>query len=215
MMEKGYGVIENKRIFRLISITPSKISFIAENLEESEIEDVLNIDLVSQVIYNKKTKLLEIDHTNLPIVELLKKIKSVIPQTVFYENNPSTQDNLTPASTIIENLTMKGDNVIKNLFRGYADSQDLIFLFTSGMAIEELIRNPIMPKWYDWARMAQSAHSDIKTKVGLGLVEKEIGVSEHVTADDFKKLMASVDELKSLIEKNMSGSKQNEPDTSA
>jgi len=208
MMESGYNIVENKKTFRLLDITPLKISFIAENLDELEIEKVLNIDFVSQVIYNKKTKLLEIDHTNLPITELLKTIKSIIPGALFYENdNLLTQNNITPAATIIENFTQKGDDLIKNLFKGYADSQDLIFLFTSAMAAEELIRNPIMPKWYDWARMAQSAHSDIKTKVGMGVVEKEIKVSEQVSVDDFKKLIASVDELKSLIKKNMSGTK--------
>lgn len=200
--------IKNKRIFRLVSITPSKISFIAENLEEAEAEKVLNTELISQVVYNKKTKLLEIDHTNLPLTELLKRIKSIIPPAVFYDHdNQSPQHNLTPASTIIENFTKRGDDTIKNLFRGYANSQDLIFLFTSAMAVEELIRNPVMPKWYDWVRMAQSAHSDIKTKIGLELVEKEIEVEERITTDDFKKLMTSVDELKSLIEKNINGAK--------
>ncbi len=203
-----YEVMHKKSVFRLVSITTSKISFLAESLEESEAEQILNIDLISQVVYNKKTKLLEIDHTNIPITELLNKIKLIIPQAVFYENdNRSTQHNSTPVSTIIENFTKKGDDTIKNLFRGYADTQDLLFLFTSGMAVEELIRNPIMPKWYDWARMAQSAHSDIKTRMGLKSVEKEVEIGERVTADDFQKLMASVNELKSLIEKNIGGMK--------
>ncbi len=213
-MELGYGTVETKRIFRLVNITPSKISFIAENLEEQEVEKVLNIDLVSQVIYNKKTKLLEIDHTNLPVTELLKKIRLIIPQSVFYENNNQSVQK-TPTSTIIENLTQKGDDAIKNLFRGYANSQDLIFLFTSTLAVEELIRNPVMPKWYDWARMAQSVHSDIKTKIEIESIEKEIKIEEQVNVDDFKKLMASVDELKSLIEKSMSEPKQDGTNTSA
>lgn len=196
-------VIGKSRVFKLIYNLPSKTKFSVDGLEESEIEKILEIESVSAVIYDIKTRQLEINHNNtFPFMTLLEGIKLKIPKAVFHKNSDGEiQNDITHTSTIIQNLTKKGDDAVKNMFKGHADSQDLLFLFTLTMAAEELIRNPVMPKWYDWFKIAQSVHSDIQTKTELGTVEEEIKVTEQVNVDDFKKLVTSIDELKSLIEK--------------
>lgn len=195
--------------FKLTNHDTSKATFIAEGLEEADLDKILEIETVSETVYNKKTKTLTISYNkNIPLVKLFEEIKLRIPQATFYKISENQQENGTLASTIIQDLLKKGDNTVLNLTKGHADSQDLIFISTLGMALEELMRNPIMPKWYDWLRFSQGAYTNIRIKQEQNIVEEEIKLVDEdvskvqqINAEDIKKLITSIEELKCTIEK--------------
>lgn len=193
--------------YRLMNYTPSKTVFAVENFEEKDIDRILDISKVTEVAYNKEKLILEIStEDGFSLHTLLKEIKLKIPESVFYKDNGSPQNNPTYASTIISNFIDKGDASIAQMSKGFVNSQDIIFLGSLGMSIEELIRNPVMPKWYDWFRMAQSAHTNIQTKQEIKSVEEEINVDDEVymqrnaaLGEDIKKLADSIEEIKQLL----------------
>lgn len=69
-------------------------------------------------------------------------------------------------SKLIFEITKEANKNIRTKTKGHANLNSMIFVGLLLWGIEELIRNPVMPKWYDIMRAAQSAFYDIGRKYG-------------------------------------------------
>ena len=155
------GKIKQKRESLVVIHTiPGRVRFHFKS-NETEIPDLdifLAISGVKEVTFNKITKSLLIiyDRKKLNLGKLISKIKVSMPALEISKGQLQKNDN---PSEIFLNNNLLSDIVYKfannanyKVNQKMKGKADLTSLIPSGLVlfgIEELIRNPVMPRWYD------------------------------------------------------------------
>ncbi|MDP8214351.1 MAG: hypothetical protein RAO92_06590 [Candidatus Euphemobacter frigidus] len=143
-----------------------RLKFRAEIRRIPDLDAILGIDGVEEVTFNKITKSLLIiyDKAVLDSKELMPRIKRIIPRVKLQPGETSGSDMEGNLLSQFIYGTATGVNRRKNrATRGYADFTSIVRTLLIAWAIEELIRNPVMPKWYDIARAVQAMFAQFST----------------------------------------------------
>ncbi|MBU1858258.1 MAG: hypothetical protein KKC28_14870 [Verrucomicrobia bacterium] len=144
-----------------------RLRFRADKKEDPDLDKLLKIKGIEELAFNSITKSLIIIYREKVIVKekLLKEIEKALPGTKICFH--SEKENVKPEETA---MSIEGNMLSHNMYallrkmnksthrglKGYADLTSMLPAILFLWGIEELIRNPVMPKWYDILRSAES-----------------------------------------------------------
>ena len=150
-----------KEPLRVISIIPGRLRlrFKPDKKDEPDLDKFLAIRGVEEVTFNKITKSLLVIY-NAKIIskdELFKEIEKVLPEIKLCFNSEDLEQIENNAlSHMIYSSVGKINKRTNKALKGYADFTSIIPTAFLLWGIEELIRNPVMPRWYDILRAVES-----------------------------------------------------------
>lgn len=152
---------------RIVFSSPGRIRFhlSSDTKEIPNLDDILNIKGVKETAFNKMTKSLLIiyDKKILAVKQLLATIRQKIPKVkIISKERHKKVEQLELASHRLYKTFRKINKDVGVKTKGRVDifSSALILSLVWGM--EELIRNPVMPKWYDILRFSQTLFTEIE-----------------------------------------------------
>jgi len=158
-----------KEPLRVINAIPGRVRlrFRADKEEQPDLDKFLTIRGVEEVTFNKITKSLLVIY-NAKIIskdELFKEIEKAFPKIklCFNSEDPEQIENNT-LSHLIYSSVGKINRRTNKALKGYADLTSIIPTAVLLWGIEELIRNPVMPRWYDILRSAESMFFNFSRK---------------------------------------------------
>ncbi len=123
-----------------------------------DLDAILGIAGVEEVTFSKLTKslLITYDINAMNSTGLLARLQRIIPRAKLQKGGTFGADrggNL--LSEFIYGATSGVNRRLNLATKGYVDFTSIFPTLLTAWAAEELIRNPVMPKWYDIARAAQ------------------------------------------------------------
>ena len=149
-----------KECLHIVRTVPGKVRlrFEKDRQQDPDLNQFLMIHGVTEVTFSRITKsLLLIYNTSMTTAEkLLEEIKKFpeIELRVSWEKGPTQKTN--SLSHVIYTSTSEANRLTNNLFKKRADLTSIIPVALLIWSAEELIRNPVMPKWYDIFRAGES-----------------------------------------------------------
>lgn len=149
-----------KEPLRVINAIPGRVRlcFRTDKSDEPDLDRFLTIRGVEEVTFNKITKSLLVIY-NAKIIskdELFKEIEKAFPKIILCFNSEDLEQIENNAlSHLIYSSVGKINKRTNNGLKGYADLTSIIPAAFLLWGIEELIRNPVMPRWYDILRAAE------------------------------------------------------------
>ncbi len=128
-----------------------RLSFPSEKKGVPNMDDFLGINGVKEVTFNNITKSLVIVHDpkTINVNKLLSEIEERNPQINLVKENPVEEAQPDILSQMVFETAKNVNKDISKKTEGFADITSIVpsFLFLLGM--EELVRKPVMPRWYD------------------------------------------------------------------
>ena len=150
-----------KEHLRVIQTIPGRVRlrFRADKSDEPDLDRFLTIRGIEEITFNKITKSLLVIYSAKIISrdELFKEIEKAFPKIklLFNQEDPEQIEN-NALSRLIYSSTGKINKRTNKTLKGYGDLTSIIPAAFLIWGIEELIRNPLMPRWYDILRSAES-----------------------------------------------------------
>jgi len=136
-----------------------RLRFRTDKSDEPDLDRFLTIRGVEEVTFNKITKSLLVIY-NAKIIskdELFEEIEKALPKIkLLFNSEDSEQIENNALSHLIYSSAGKINKRTNKALKGYADLTSIIPTAFLLWGIEELIRNPVMPRWYDILRAAES-----------------------------------------------------------
>lgn len=135
-----------------------RLRFKPDKEEEPDLDKFLAIRGVEEVTFNKITKSLLVIY-NAKIIakdELFKEIEKAFPNIKLCFDSEEQEVEGNALSHMIYSSVGKINKRTNKTLKGYADLTSIIPTAFLLWGIEELIRNPVMPRWYDILRAAES-----------------------------------------------------------
>lgn len=152
---------------KIIFSAPGRIRFrLTPEVEEiPNLDDILSIAGVKETAFNKLTKSLLIVYNRhiLTMKELLAVLKQKLPRLTIIKKVKHHQEvkKELPSHQLYRWLR-KINKEVAAKSKGQADMFSLALILSLTWGLEELIRNPVMPKWYDILRFSQSLFTEIE-----------------------------------------------------
>lgn len=150
-----------KEVLLILSESPGRIRLKYKKPPSKipDIEPYLDIKGVEEVTYNKISNsiLIVYDKTKTSSAELKANVNNEIKNVVLKDIRESRY--LPQGNKLSQNIYQffrNNNKTVNRKLKGSADLTSLIPLVLLVWAIEELIRNPVMPKWYDIFRVTES-----------------------------------------------------------
>lgn len=167
------------KTIKIVHISPGRIRLQNDAFLERipDLDALLEIPGVTEVTYNKLIGSLTLLFPSTDIIseQVLERIKSKFPRTQFVKalipTEGLSEKDLNTLSKMMYDGFWKLNQGIRKGLGGHADLTSLVPLLFTLWGLEELIRNPIMPRWYDILRAADSTFMQFRKDYG-----------EHVSA---------------------------------
>jgi len=142
---------------------PGRVRFRFSDGEQGmpDLDVILEIPGVEEVSFNKITNSLLVTYDAAALSEkaLFSHIRKRLPNTRVFLKTPAGEDPHADGNLLsqwIYHGAGRTNAAVNGAFGGLADLTSIIPTAFIVWALEELIRNPAMPKWYDILRAAQS-----------------------------------------------------------
>ncbi len=135
-----------------------RLRFRADKEEQPDLDKFLAIQGVEEITFNKITKSLLIIYNKEIITKdrLFKEIEKAFPNIKLCFDSEEQEVEGNALSHMIYSSVGKINKRTNKALKGYADLTSIIPTAFLLWGIEELIRNPVMPRWYDILRSAES-----------------------------------------------------------
>lgn len=135
-----------------------RLRFRAGKEEQPDLDRFLAIRGVEEITFNKITKSLLIicNKEIIPKDRLFKEIEKAFPNIKLCFDSEEQETEGNALSHLIYSSVGKINKRTNKALKGYADLTSIIPTAFLLWGIEELIRNPVMPRWYDILRSAES-----------------------------------------------------------
>lgn len=138
-----------------------RLRFADTKQDVPDLDAILDIPGVEEVRYNKITKSLLViyDAGALSEKALLSQFRKRLGNVRLILKAPKSEERSVHGNLLslsIYDLIRKTNNRTNRVFGGAADLTSIIPVAMMAWGLEELIRNPMMPKWYDIWRAAHS-----------------------------------------------------------
>lgn len=153
--------MDKKQPLYLLKTMPGRIRFCFSEgkTKAPNLDAFLKIPGVEEATYNKLTKslLLIYDEKVISKKSLFREIEKRFPNLELHlepKGQPRAHSNV--LSYLIYSTASDINRGVNRRFKGYADFTSIIPSVFLLWALEELIRNPVMPKWYDLLRFADA-----------------------------------------------------------
>lgn len=166
MMKKNTSIKESVFVAHAVA-GRVRLQFENDTQHEPNIDTFLAIRGVDEVAFNNITKSLVIvyDENILSQYKLFKEIKKILPTIALclpsekkHHNNAQTN----VLGHIMYSALRHINTNTHRTFKGYADLTSVVPTFFLLWGLEELVRKPVMPKWYDILRAADSMFTSYK-----------------------------------------------------
>lgn len=154
-------------VLRMVFSTPGRIRFhlAPEAKAIPDLDDILAIEGVKETSFNKLTKSLLIvyNHKIFSIKKLITALKQKIPKLRIIEKGRHGKkiERELPSHQLYK-LGRKINKDLATKTKGRIDMFSLVLVLSLVWGVEELVRKPIMPKWYDILRFSQSLYTEIE-----------------------------------------------------
>lgn len=151
--------MQRKESLEIVHVLPGRVRFQFKPGETiPNLDDVLKIPGVKEVAFNKITRSLLIiyDEQKLDLEKLISEIQERMPgfrisRSQKDENNVSSEvmdDDL--LSELIHNVVAGANRNVALQTKGLADLTSILPSALFLLGTEEMIRRPVMPRWYDF-----------------------------------------------------------------
>ena len=127
----------------------------------------LKLPGVQEVMFNPITNSLLIvyDRQTISEREFLRQLRQRLPGvSITTSKKPANPDVTNDLSVVLYTALQSVNASVNKSFRGAADLTSLLPILLLLWGVEELIRRPITPRWYDLFRMAESPLSKFADK---------------------------------------------------
>jgi len=148
---------------RLLHSLPGRVRFRFESDRQTipDLDVILEIPGVEEVTFNKITNSLLVTYDTVLLSEkaILSRIRKRLPGIRFSLKTPGGEGpraNGNLLSQLIYHGGSKTNAAVNSALGGRADLTSIVPTGLIAWGLKELIRNPVMPKWYDILRAAES-----------------------------------------------------------
>ncbi|MBE3036610.1 MAG: hypothetical protein IMZ52_01255 [Actinobacteria bacterium] len=162
----------------VISTIPGRmrLRFRADKSDEPDLAKFLTIRGIEEVTFTEITKSLLIIY-NAKIIskdELFKEIEKTFPKIKLCFDSEEQGIEGNALSQLIYSYVGKINKCTNKSLKGYADLTSIIPTALLLWGIEELIRNPVMPRWYDIMRAAETMFFNSRGQHSIDTDDTEI-----------------------------------------
>ena len=166
-----------KELLRVISTIPGRmrLRFRADKSDEPDLDKFLTIRGIEEVTFNEITKSLLVIY-NAKIIsrdELFKEIEKTFPKIKLCFDSEKQEPEGNALSHLVYSSVGKINKRTNKALKGYADLTSIIPVAFLLWGIEELIRNPVMPRWYDILRAAETMFFNFRGQYSIDTDDTE------------------------------------------